>query len=80
MYWNSRLQGEHERIVKKFFKQDDFVCDVFAGIGPFSVPAAKKGTIVFANDLNPVSYQYLQENVILNKVILVCLVFSLRFV
>ena len=70
VYWNSRLQGEHERIVKTFFKEDEFVCDVFAGIGPFALPAARRGVIVFANDLNPVSYQYLKENVALNKVLL----------
>jgi len=42
--------------------------DVFAGVGPFAIAAAKKGCIVYANDLNPASYKYLQENVVLNKV------------
>jgi tRNA (guanine37-N1)-methyltransferase len=41
---------------------------MFAGIGPFSIPAAKKGCTVLANDLNPKSYHYLQENRKLNKV------------
>lgn len=35
---------------------------MFAGIGPFAVPAAKKGCIVHANDLNPDSYSWCQEN------------------
>lgn len=40
-----------------------------AGVGPFSIPAAKKkGAIVFANDLNPASFEWLCENVKLNKV------------
>jgi tRNA (guanine37-N1)-methyltransferase len=39
-----------------------------AGVGPFSIPAAKKGCYVYANDLNPASYEWLCENVKLNKV------------
>ena len=42
--------------------------DVFAGVGPFALPSAKKGSIVYANDLNPSSYEWLNENVKLNKV------------
>ncbi|ORX49275.1 guanine(37)-N1-methyltransferase, partial [Piromyces finnis] len=69
VYWNSRLQGEHERLVKKF-KKDEFICDVMAGVGPFALPAAKnKGSIVFANDLNPKSYEYLKKNVENNKLV-----------
>lgn len=42
---------------------------MFAGVGPFSIPAAKNiGCAVYANDLNPQSYYYLKQNVILNKV------------
>ncbi|KAJ3412038.1 tRNA (guanine(37)-N1)-methyltransferase [Chytridiales sp. JEL 0842] len=68
VYWNSRLQGEHRRLVN-LFKKDDRICDVMAGVGPFAVPAAKNGgCLVFANDLNPVSYQYLGENIAINKV------------
>ncbi|KAJ3103331.1 hypothetical protein HDU97_010236 [Phlyctochytrium planicorne] len=68
VYWNSRLQGEHDRIVQGFTK-DDLVCDVFGGVGPFAVPAAKNvGCLVFCNDLNPVSYNYLIENTQINKV------------
>lgn len=40
-----------------------------AGVGPFSIPAVKKGAIVYANDLNPSSYQWLCENIKLNKVV-----------
>jgi tRNA (guanine37-N1)-methyltransferase len=69
VYWNSRLQAEHDRIVKTYFKPGQFVCDVFAGIGPFAIPAAKNiGCTVFANDLNPESFKFLSENVLVNKV------------
>ncbi|RIA96453.1 Met-10+ like-protein [Glomus cerebriforme] len=67
VYWNSRLHTEHDRLVK-MFKKGEYICDVFAGVGPFAIPTAKKGCIVYANDLNPMSYKYLQENILLNKV------------
>ncbi|OLY85590.1 tRNA (guanine(37)-N1)-methyltransferase [Smittium mucronatum] len=68
VYWNSRLQNEHDRIVNTF-KKGQFICDVMAGVGPFSIPAAKnKQCIVYANDLNPMSYSALVENIKLNKV------------
>lgn len=58
---------EHQRVVS-LLRPHDVVLDVFAGIGPFAVPAAKKGCTVYANDLNPHSYYWLQENLQLNKV------------
>ncbi|KAI0046610.1 hypothetical protein FA95DRAFT_1582974 [Auriscalpium vulgare] len=67
VYWNSRLHTEHERLVA-LFSPEDLVADVFAGVGPFAIPAAKKGCAVFANDLNPESHKYLQVNIDGNKV------------
>ena len=67
VYWNSRLHTEHERLVAKF-KEGQAVCDVMAGVGPFAIPAAKKNVVVFANDLNPASYEALVDNIQLNKV------------
>jgi tRNA (guanine37-N1)-methyltransferase len=43
------------------------ICDMFAGIGPFALPLAKKGCRVLANDLNPESYKSLVENTKLNR-------------
>ena len=68
VYWNSRLQTEHKRITNKL-KSDDTVCDVFAGVGPFAIPAAKIGCTVLANDLNPESYKGLERNAKLNGVV-----------
>ena len=65
VYWNSRLNTEHERLINQF-KPRDVVGDVFAGVGPFAVPAGKKDVLVLANDLNPESFKYLKENIILN--------------
>ncbi|XP_071601397.1 tRNA (guanine(37)-N(1))-methyltransferase isoform X1 [Heliangelus exortis] len=67
VYWNPRLSTEHGRIVE-LLKPGDVLFDVFAGIGPFAIPAAKKKCQVFANDLNPESYSWLLHNCKLNKV------------
>ncbi|KAK9841185.1 hypothetical protein WJX74_001524 [Apatococcus lobatus] len=66
VYWNSRLEHEHQRLVDTF-KPGDTIVDMMAGIGPFAVPAARKRCQVYANDLNPKSFQYLCENIKLNK-------------
>lgn len=67
VYWNPRLSTEHSRIVA-LLKPGDLLFDVFAGVGPFAIPAAKKNCAVFANDLNPESFKWLQHNCKLNKV------------
>lgn len=67
VYWNSRLEHEHIRLVNKF-QQGEIICDMFAGIGPFAIPAAQKGCLVYANDLNPDSVKYLKINADINKV------------
>ena len=67
-FWNSRLQGERERITN-LFKPGEVVLDVFAGVGPFSVLACKKKCFAHSNDLNPHCYQWMCENVKSNKVV-----------
>ncbi|XP_057769995.1 tRNA (guanine(37)-N1)-methyltransferase 2 isoform X4 [Salvia miltiorrhiza] len=67
VYWNSRLEHEHLRLISKF-QAGDVVCDMFAGIGPFAIPAAQKGCRVYANDLNPDSARFLKINAETNKV------------
>lgn len=68
VYWNSRLASEHEKIVNRL-SRDFVVFDVFAGVGPFVIPAAKKKCFVYANDLNPECQQWMEHNVRKNKVI-----------
>lgn len=66
VYWNPRLASEHERIIKRM-QCGDVLYDVFAGVGPFAVPIAKRKCSVYANDLNPESHRWLQHNVRKNK-------------
>jgi tRNA G37 N-methylase Trm5 len=114
VYWNSRLAGEHRRLVQEIQKYANakrqrqptnnaavtVVADLMAGVGPFAIPLTapftsvkkqkKKNTqkkvdnsqespeppsssnnnnmiLVYANDLNPDSYNYLKINAQQNK-------------
>ena len=42
------------------------VADMMAGVGPFAVPLALSNITVYANDLNPASYKYLNTNMRIN--------------
>jgi tRNA (guanine37-N1)-methyltransferase len=62
VYWNSKLSREHTRLVELLGANDELF-DVMAGIGPFVVPALKKGLVVYGNDLNPASVASMKVNV-----------------
>ena len=69
VYWNSRLEREHDSLVETF-NENAVVADAMCGIGPFAIRAAKKkNCTVHANDLNPDSYKWLCENCKLNNVV-----------
>ena len=65
-YWCSRLQNERDRILK-LLKKNEVLCDAFCGVGPLALRACKQGVKVYANDLNPDAYTYLNNNIKLNK-------------
>lgn len=67
VYWNSKLEPEHTRLLY-LFKPGEVVVDLMAGIGPFAVPAGKRGVFVWANDMNPNSYEALSNAIQRNKV------------
>jgi tRNA (guanine37-N1)-methyltransferase len=66
-YFTERLGTERLRI-SKLVQPVDFVLDMFAGVGPFSLLLARKGAQVVAMDKNPVAVRCLRENAILNKI------------
>lgn len=59
-----------ERMRMSKLGKGDVVVDMFAGIGYFSIPMAvhSKPKKIFAIEINPVAYDYLKENIRLNKV------------
>jgi tRNA (guanine37-N1)-methyltransferase len=66
-YFTERLGTERLR-VSRLVRPGDFVLDMFAGVGPFSLLLARKGAYVAAMDKNPLAVRCLRENVILNKI------------
>ncbi|PQQ07341.1 tRNA (guanine(37)-N1)-methyltransferase 1 [Prunus yedoensis var. nudiflora] len=66
VYWNSRLATERQRLLNSF-TLNDVVCDVFSGVGPIAMSAARIVKRVYANDLNPHAIEYLERNSVLNK-------------
>ncbi|KAE8680169.1 tRNA (guanine(37)-N1)-methyltransferase 2 [Hibiscus syriacus] len=66
VYWNSRLGTERQRLLSGF-NRNDVICDVFSGVGPIAISAAKIVKRVYANDLNPFAVEYLERNSVLNK-------------
>lgn len=59
-------------MVQSLDAKNCILADMFCGVGPFALPAAKRGITVYANDLNPMSYYYLNENTKRNKVYELC--------
>ncbi|NHI93592.1 MAG: hypothetical protein EAX96_13985 [Candidatus Lokiarchaeota archaeon] len=55
---------------KKIVKEDEIIFDLFSGIGYFSLIIAKycKPKIIYSFELNPVSFEFLTENIKLNKI------------
>ncbi|CAJ1408407.1 unnamed protein product [Effrenium voratum] len=73
VYWNSRLQEEHGRLIETLFMRSSparrVLADCTCGVGPFSIPTTKltNGVVSHANDLNPASIHWLRRSVELNK-------------
>ncbi|CAA7025271.1 unnamed protein product [Microthlaspi erraticum] len=66
VYWNSKLGTERQRLLLGF-DHNDVVCDVFAGVGPIALAAARVVKRVYANDLNPHAVEFMDQNRIVNK-------------
>jgi len=60
---------ERHRVVR-LVNPGETVADLFAGIGYFTIPAAKLGhaSMVYAVEKNPTAFSYLEKNVLANRV------------
>jgi len=66
-YFSPRLSEEHSRIARQV-KDNEVIVDMFAGIGPFALPIAKRvNATIHAIDINPEAIILLNENITLNK-------------
>ena len=61
VYFSPRLATERHRVTEQAGAGERIV-DMFAGVGPFTIPFAKRGACVVGTDLNPVAVEYLREN------------------
>jgi tRNA (guanine37-N1)-methyltransferase len=68
-YFSPRLFYERMRIAKQV-GDGEVVVNMFAGVGCFSIVMAKHSNVgkVYSIDVNPSAFQYMQENVRLNRV------------
>ena len=68
-YFSPRLSSEHNRVAL-CVEGGETVVDLFAGVGPFAIPIAKrhKNVRVYAVDVNPDAVALLKRNVALNRV------------
>ncbi|WP_135822706.1 class I SAM-dependent methyltransferase [Halostella litorea] len=61
MYFSPRLATERHRVAEQVESGERFF-DMFAGVGPFVIPAAKRGATAVGVDLNERAVEYLREN------------------
>jgi len=66
VFFTPRMQSERKRVIG-LVKEGEKVLDMFAGVGPFSIPISKKAEVT-AIDINPWAVKYLRENAKLNRV------------
>jgi len=68
-YFSPRLVYERMRIAK-LVKDGELVLNMFAGVGCFSIIAAKysRAKRSYSIDVNPVAFEFMKENIRLNKV------------
>lgn len=68
VYFSPRLAYERQRILEQV-RDGEVIADFFAGVGPFAILLARRRNVkVYAMDANPVAYEYLRENILLNRV------------
>lgn len=66
-FFSTRLASERKRVCDQV-EPGERVYVPFAGVGPFAIPAAARGSEVYAVEKNPDAFRYLAENVTINRV------------
>jgi tRNA (guanine37-N1)-methyltransferase len=67
-YFSPRLVFERRRVATSFIKEDELIVDMFSGVGTFSIQIARTNKVkIYAFDVNANAYEYLKENVSINK-------------
>ena len=67
-YFTPRLVYERRRVATTRIKENEIIIDMFAGVGTFSIQIAKRNNVkIYAFDVNPYAFEYLKENIKLNK-------------
>lgn len=61
VYFSPRLATERHRVTEQV-GEHEHVFDMFAGVGPFAIPAAARGARVVGVDVNERAVEYLREN------------------
>jgi len=61
VYFSPRLATERHRVVEQV-EAGEQAFDMFAGVGPFVIPFAKRGATVVGVDINETAIEYLREN------------------
>ena len=67
VYFSPRLATERHRVTDQVTEGEQAV-DMFAGVGPFVIPFAKRGATVVGVDINDHAIEYLRENARRNSV------------
>jgi len=68
VFFSPRLATERKRVADSV-KNGEIIVDMFAGVGPFPILIAKSHDVkIYAIDINPEAYRYMQKNIKLNKV------------
>lgn len=67
VYFSPRLATERRRVTQQVMTDEQFF-DMFAGVGPFVIPAAARGAMAVGVDINPDAIRYLQKNAQRNSV------------
>jgi tRNA (guanine37-N1)-methyltransferase len=61
VYFSPRLATERHRVAEQV-REGEQAFDMFAGVGPFVIPFAKRGATAVGVDVNPDAVEYLREN------------------